>query len=49
MTDKKKKFYRVSFSKTGCGYGRCFDTKVERDKFAERQKLAGFSVITYES
>lgn len=49
MTDKKKKFYRVSFSKIGCEYERCFDTKVERDKFAERQRLAGFSVITYES
>lgn len=44
-----KKYYRVSFSKPSCSYGRCFETKKERDKFAKDMKKAGFKVFTYES
>lgn len=50
MRDKEEHIiYRVSFWKTGCSYGRCFDTREERDKFAESQREAGFTVKTYET
>ena len=45
----EKKYYRVSFGRYGCSYGRCFDTKEERDKFAAEMIKAGFKVSTYES
>lgn len=45
----EKKYYRVSFGKYGCNYGRCFDTKAERDKFAVDMIKAGFKVSVYES
>lgn len=40
--------YRVSFNKIGCEYSRCFDNKLERDKFAENLRKAGYHVTTWE-
>lgn len=47
--NKPQIHYRVSFWKTGCSYGSCFDTEEERDKFAESIKKSGFHVSVYNS
>lgn len=40
--------YRVSFTKSYAEYSRCFNSKEERDKFAEDMRKAGYKVITWE-
>ena len=40
--------YRVSFSKTGCSYSRCFQDKGERDGFADSMRKAGYNVYVWD-
>lgn len=52
LSNKKNqttKFFRIDFGTYGCSIGRTFTDKVERDKFAESMKRAGYRVHTYES
>lgn len=36
--------YKMSFAGLGCYYSRSFDSKEERDKFAEEMRKAGYRV-----
>ena len=42
-------YYRVTFYKPVCCYGRCLTNEDERNRFSDSMKKAGFKVTVYNS
>lgn len=46
---RMQKMYKVQFNKIGCSYTRSFNTREERDRFADEMRKAGYSVTVWEA